>query len=80
MSEQVKTIFDSDLAEAGWTMLKEGILPSSDQLTAMGISSAQAQEYLTALKTVQSSQSSSNSSSGVKKTDDEDEPEIDTSS
>ena len=67
---------NSVLVESGWTMLKNGIMPSSYQLTAMGISSAQAQEYLTALQSVQSG----NNSSSAGKTEDEGDPEIDTSS
>ena len=48
-----------NLAEAGWTLLQSGIMPSSSQLTAMGVSSSQAQDYLSALEQVQSSPSSS---------------------
>ena len=57
-------------------MLKNGILPSASQLTAMGISSDQAQKYLTALSAVQSS----NSSDSTGKKEDDEEPEVDTSS
>ncbi len=42
------------LANAGWTILEGGIIPSASQLNAMGISKEQAQEFLTALKLAQS--------------------------
>lgn len=61
---------NNNLAEAGWTMLKNGILPSSSQLAAMGVSTSQAQDYLTALKLAQSNKGS-DSSGGVKVEDKE---------
>ena len=68
---------NNNQAEAGWTMLKNGILPSSSQLTAMGISSAQAQEYLTALNSVTGNK---NSGSSGGKTGESEAAKIDTSS
>ena len=60
----------SSLASAGETLLNAGIMPSASQLSAMGITSAQAQEYITlaqaaaALKASSSSGSEGNNKSG----------------
>jgi len=54
---------NKNMADAGWTMLQNGIIPSASQLNAMGISKNQATEYLEALKL---SQSSGGSGGGVK--------------
>lgn len=40
----------SDLANAGWSFLKVGALPSSEMLAAMGMTAADAQAYIAAAK------------------------------
>lgn len=56
----------SSLASAGETLLNAGIMPSASQLSAMGITSAQAQEYITLAKAAAALKASS--SSGGNKT------------
>ena len=64
---------NSVMTESGWTMLKAGIMPSSSQLTAMGISTSQAQDYLNALKLAQQSSNKGNNSGGLKMDDEKEE-------
>ena len=60
---------ESKLAAAGETLLAAGIMPSSSQLAAMGMTSAQAQDYITAAKLAAAAKGSSGgSSSGGNKT------------
>jgi len=71
---------NKNMADAGWTMLQNGIIPSASQLNAMGISKDQATEYLEALKLSQSSGGSGSSGGGVNLDDVETdkEPDVDT--
>lgn len=52
------------LASAGEALLSAGILPSASQLEALGMTSAQAQDYLTAVQLAAAAKKSSGSGSG----------------
>lgn len=54
----------SSLASAGETLLSAGIMPSASQLSAMGITSAQAQEYITLAKAAAALKAKSSTGSG----------------
>lgn len=54
----------SQLADMGAAMLEAGIMPTADQLTAMGLTESQAQQYLTALQLEAASKGNGNGSGG----------------
>lgn len=54
----------SSLASAGETLLNAGIMPSASQLSAMGITSAQAQEYITLAQAAAALKAKSSTGSG----------------
>lgn len=58
----------SSLASAGETLLSAGIMPSASQLSAMGITSAQAQEYITLAKAAAALKAKSSTGSGGDRT------------
>lgn len=59
---------DSKLANAGEILLAAGIMPSTSQLKAMGMSQDDAQNYITAMKVQQVAQTSSKSSKSTSST------------
>lgn len=63
----------SNSAKAGWALLEAGIIPSTSQLQAMGITKDQAQEFVTAMTLAQSSKGSGGGSGGTLK---EKEPSV----
>ena len=50
----------SDLANAGWSFLKVGALPSAEMLTAMGMTATDAESYIAAMKAASSTTPASN--------------------
>lgn len=54
----------NQLASAGEALLSAGIMPSASQLEALGMTSAQAQDYLTAVQLAAAAKKSSGSGSG----------------